>query len=131
MFDLTNEIYTQIKTAVLAIYPNAVVEKQYQATTTSFPYVTITDVDNPEIGSNLSNTGKQSNPSWQIDIYANGSTGEITAKKIRDAVMAVMEDYFFCTRDSSRPITNVSDITIYRWMLRYSCNVDEDSKYIY
>lgn len=131
MLDLTNPIYTQIKAAVLALYPNAVVEKQYQATTTSFPYVTIADVDNSEIGRNLSGTGKQSNPSWQIDIYMNGGMGEIVAKKIRDAIMPICEDTFFLTRDASRPAINVADTTIYRWMLRYSCKVDEDTECIY
>ena len=131
MLDLTNSIYTQIKTPILSLYPKATIEKQYQATTTSFPYVTITDVDNPEIGRNLSGTGKQSNPSWQIDIYANGSTGEITAKKIRDTIMPVCEETFFLTRDASKPVTNTADTTIYRWMLRYSCKVDEDHLCIY
>lgn len=131
MLDLTNSIYTQIKLAVLALYPNADVEKQYQAATTKFPYVTITDIDNPEVGRNLSGTGKQSNPSWQIDIYANGSTGELTAKKIRDAIMPIMEDKFFCIRDASKPVTNVADTTIYRWLLRYSCKIDEDAERVY
>ena len=63
MLDLTNAIYTQIKAAVLALYPAAKVEKTYQADTTAFPYVTIDDLGNPEIGRNLSGTGKQSNPS--------------------------------------------------------------------
>lgn len=131
MLDLTNAIYTQIKAAVLPLYPAAVVEKQYQATTTTFPYVTITDVDNIQVDRNLSGTGKQSNPSWQIDIYATGSTGEIVAKKIRDAIIPVCEDSFFLTRDASKPVPNVADVTIYRWMLRYSCKVDEDHQYIY
>ena len=131
MLDLTNSIYTQIKAAVVALYPAAKVEKTYQADTTVFPYVTIDDLGNPEIGRNLSGTGKQSNPSWQIDIYANGSTGEIVAKKIRDAIIPVCEGAFFLHRDDSRHTTNVADVTIYRWTLRYSCKVDEENQYIY
>ncbi len=131
MLDLTNSIYTKIKSAVKAVYPNAIVEKTYQATSTKFPYVTITDIDNPEIGRNLSGTGKQSSPSWQIDVYASGSTGEIVAKEIRDAIIPVMEDLFFCNRDTSRPTVNAADTTIYRWTLRYSCKVDEDTECIY
>lgn len=131
MLDLTNSIYTQIKSAVLPLYPAAVVSKTYQANITSFPYVTIDDLGNPEIGENLSGTGKQSNPSWQIDIYANGGTGELVAKKIRDAIIPVCENSFFLHRDDSRHTTNVSDVTIYRWTLRFSCKVDEDHQYIY
>lgn len=131
MLDLTNSIYTKVKAAVIALYPSAIVEKVYQATTTIFPAVTIDDIGNPEIGRNLSGTGKQSNPSWQIDIYADGSTGEIVAKKIRDAIIPICEDTFFLTRNDSLRTTNTADTTIYRWTLRYSCKIDEDHQMIY
>lgn len=131
MLDLTNAIYTQIKAVTVALYPTAIVQKQNQQSPASFPCVLIDDLGNPEIGHNLSGTGKQSNPSWQIDIYANGSTGEIVAKKIRDAIIPVCEGTFFLHRDDSRHTTNVADVTIYRWTLRYSCKVDEENQYIY
>jgi len=131
MLDLTNSIYTQIKAAVKAVFPETVVLKTYQATDPSFPCVTLEDLGNPEIGRNLSGTGKQSNPSWQIDIYADGSTGELVAKQIRDAIVPVCEGKFFLHRDDSRHTTNVADVTIYRWTLRYSCRVSEDNQCIY
>lgn len=131
MLDLTNAIFTKIKTDVLALYPNANVEKQYQATTTKFPYITITDVDDPEISHDLSYSGRQSQPSWQIDIYMNGSTGEIVAKKIRDAIIPIMEDQFHLRRIAAKPVVNATDTTIYRYMLRYDCMVDEDRQVIY
>lgn len=131
MLDLTNSIYTKIKDAVLAIYPNAVVQKQYQATYASFPCVTITDLGNPEIGHDLSYTGRQSQPSWQIDIYMNGRAGEIVAKKIRDAIIHVLEEQFHLSRIDARPMINAADTTIYRYMLRYNCKIDEDRQVIY
>lgn len=131
MLDITNLIYTQIKSAIIAAYPSAVVEKQYQATTTSFPYVTITDIDNTEVSHDLSYTGRQSQPSWQIDIYQNGSTGEIVAKKIRDIIVPIMEDQYRLKRISAKPVPNVTDTTIYRYMLIYQCKIDEDNKLIY
>ena len=131
MLDLTNSIYTQIKSAVLALYPNAKVDKQYQSIAPSFPYVTIIDVDDPEISHDLSYTGRQSQPSWQIDIYQNGSTGEIVAKKIRDVITPIMENHFHMRRITARPVTNVADTTIYRYMLRYDCMIDEDRQAIY
>lgn len=131
MLDLTNSIYTQIKAAVLVLYPKAIIEKTYQASPADFPHITIDDLGNPEIGRNLSGTGKQSNPSWQIDIYANGGTGEIVAKKIRDVIMPICEDQFYFTRNDSRHVANIADATIYRWTLRYSCKVDEEHNCIY
>ena len=131
MLDFTNSILTKIKTAVLAIYPTAVIEKQYQSTAPSFPYVTVIDVDDPEISHDLSYTGRQSQPSWQIDIYMNGSTGEIVAKKIRDAIIPIMENELHMRRITAKPVTNAADTTIYRYMLRYDCTVDEDRQVIY
>jgi hypothetical protein len=131
MLDLTNSIYTQIKTAVLALYPSAKVDKKYQSIAPSFPYVTVIDVDDPEISHDLSYTGRQSQPSWQIDIYQNGSTGEIVAKKIRDVITPIMENHFHMRRITARPVTNVADTTIYRYMLRYDCMIDEDRQAIY
>ena len=131
MLDFTNSIFTKIKAAVLAIYPAATIEKQYQPNAPSFPYVTVIDVDDPEISHDLSYTGRQSQPSWQIDIYMNGSTGEIVAKKIRDAIISVMENDLHMRRITARPVTNATDTTIYRYMLRYNCMVDEDRQVIY
>mgnify|MGYP000987945672 CR=1 FL=1 len=131
MIDLTNHIYTLIKAAVIALYPASNVQKQYQSTTTVFPTVTIADIDDPEIGHDLSYTGRQSQPSWQIDIYTNGSTGEIAAKKIRDAIIPVLENQLHLRRIAAKPVTNVADTTIYRYMLRYDCMIDEDRQVIY
>lgn len=131
MLDLTNHIYTLIKAAVIALYPAANVQKQYQSTTTAFPTVTIADVDNPEISHDLSYTGRQSQPSWQIDIYMNGSTGEIVTKKIRDAIIPIMENQLHLRRVTAKPVVNVADTTIYRYMLRYDCKIDEDRQVIY
>lgn len=131
MLDLTNHIYTLIKAAIIALYPAANIQKRYQPTTTVFPTVTIADVDDPEISHDLSYTGRQSQPSWQIDIYANGSTGEIVAKKIRDAIIPIMENQLHLRRIIAKPVVNAMDTTIYRYMLRYDCKIDEDRQVIY
>jgi hypothetical protein len=131
MIDLTNSIYTQIKAAILAIYPKATVQKQYQSTAASFPTVTILDIDNPEISHDLEYTGRQSQPSWQIDIYAKDSTGEIVAKKIRDIIIPILETQLHLHRVAAKPVVNAADTTIYRYMLLYNCVVDEDHEVIY
>ena len=131
MLDLTNHIYTLIKAAIIALYPAANIQKRYQPATTVFPTVTIADVDDPEISHDLSYTGRQSQPSWQIDIYANGSTGEIVAKKIRDAIIPIMENQLHLRRIIAKPVVNAMDTTIYRYMLRYDCKIDEDRQVIY
>lgn len=127
MRDFTNALYNDIKSAVQALYSNAVVSKQYQSTSATFPCVTIVDIDNTEISHTLDYKNQFSKPSWQIDIYMNGSMGEIVAKKIRDVIIPICEDTYHLTRIEAHTVTNAADTTIYRYMLRYSGVVNESS----
>ena len=131
MVDITNQLFNDIEPAVLAAYPDAIVAKTYQTEQTAFPYITLLDLDNMEIDRNLSNTGLQVKASWQIDIYTDGGNREITAKKIRNLIAQVLEGKSHMTRVTSRSVANAADTTIYRWMMRYSCKIDEDRNLIY
>lgn len=131
MVDITNFVFNKIKPAVLALYSNANVTKTYQNTETAFPCVTFLDIDNPEISHTLSYTNRQSNPSWQIDIYMTGGTKETVSKKIASAIASIMEDELHMRRVSARPTVNAADTTIYRYTMIYRCNLDEDTQRIY
>lgn len=131
MVDITNFVYNKIKEAILDVAKTAKVEKQYQSTATSFPYVTIIDIDNTEISHTLDYQQRQSPVSWQIDIYANGGMREITAKKIAKAISEIMEDELHMRRVTAKPVTNVADTTIYRYMMIYDCKLDDDTQLIY
>jgi len=127
MVDITNFCFTKISAAVKALYSTAKVSKTYQNTTTVFPYVTFIDLDNPETSHALDYTHRKSHPSWQIDIYMNGGTGETVAKQIRDAIVSIMEIELHMNRVIAKPVTNVADPTIYRYMIVYDCRLDEDT----
>jgi len=131
MVDITNFVFNKIKPAVLALYSNAVVSKTYQNTTTTFPYVTFIDIDNPETSHTLSYTQRKSRPSWQIDIYMTGGTKETVSKQIAAAIADVMENQLHMNRVAAKPVTNAADTTIYRYTMIYSCNLDEDTQRIY
>jgi pyruvate/2-oxoglutarate dehydrogenase complex dihydrolipoamide dehydrogenase (E3) component len=131
MIDITNLIYTKVKAAVIALYSAAKVEKQYQNTASTFPYVTVIDLDTAEIGKTLDYAQRKYRYSCQIDIYMTGGTKEIVAKKIRDAVAAVLENELHMQCITSKPVTNTADTTIYRYVMRYDCKIDEDTQRIY
>lgn len=131
MVDITNLILTKVKAAVLAVASTAKVEKPSQNNPTSFPYVTVTDFGTSEKSKTLDYRQRRYNYSCQIDIYMNGSTGEITAKKIRDAIAPVLEDVLHMACATSKPTLNVADVTIYRYTMVYSCSVDEETGRIY
>ena len=131
MLDFTNYIYNLVSPSVKAIYPDGKIAKKYQNTESVFPYVTITDIGNTEISHTLSYTERHSLASWQFDIYADGSTGEIVAKEVRDVIMPIMENKLHMTRITAKPVTNALDTTIYRYVLQYQCKIDEERKIIY
>lgn len=131
LIDVTNQLFNDIYTAVIAAYPNANILKTYQANSADFPCVTLREIGNTEIDRDLRNSGVRSQQSWQIDIYARGGTREIIAKKIRDIIASVTEGKYHMKREASLPTDNAIDTTIYRWTLRYSCKIDEDHNIIY
>ena len=131
MVDITNLVFTKIKAAVITVVSTAKVEKTFQPTSTVFPAITIIDLNNPEISHTLDYKQRKSKPSWQIDIYMNGGTRETVAKKIAAAIAKVMEDDLRMNRVEARPIQNTADTSIYRYMMRYDCTVDEDTGNIY
>lgn len=131
MVDISNFVFTKIKAAVIAVASTAKVEKTYQNTASTFPFVTVRDLDNPETSHMLDYTHPQSHPSWQIDIYTTGGAKETVAKQIRDAIAKVMEDELHMHRLTNKPVDNALDTTIYRHVLRYDCTIDESSMTIY
>ena len=65
-----------------------------------------------------------------MDIYTTGGTRETIAKKIAKKVSKVMEEKWHMKRECAKPTINV-DTNIYRYTMRYSFKIDEDSLRIY
>lgn len=131
MVDITNFVYTKVKAAVLSVASDAKVEKTYQNSPTNFPCVTVIDLDTAEISKTLDYAQRKYRYSCQIDIYMIGGTKEIVAKKIRDVISDVLEKELHMQCTTSRPVTNAADTTIYRYVMRFDCKIDEDTLRIY
>lgn len=130
MVQINNQIFKDLKTEIQRFYPTTKVEKDYQPTDVSFPTVTFYEIDNGEFSHTLDYTERKSNITVQIDIYATGGTRETIAKKIAEKVSKVMEEKWHTKREYAKTTVNI-DTNIYRYTMRYSFKVDEDSLRIY
>lgn len=130
MVQVSNQIFNDLKAEIEKFYPTAKVQKDYQETTSSFPTVTFYEIDNWEFSHTLDYTERKSNITFQIDIYMTGGARETLAKQIADRVSKVMEEKWHLKREYARQTVNI-DKNIYRYTMRYSFKVDEDSLRIY
>ncbi len=130
MVQVSNLIFSDLKAAITAVYPNTKVQKDYQPMGSTFPTVTFYELENTETSHTLDYTERKSNIVVQIDVYTVGGTRESDAKKIVAQISSVMEKQWHTKREYSRPMINV-DSNIYRYTMRYSFTVDEDSLRIF
>lgn len=127
IIDITNELLTNIKTALDGI---ADVGTSYNEEVNTFPYVTFVELTNDSNDATFDTGGeKHNNMSFEIEIFANGSSRMTTAKEIRNTVDGVLTPKGL-KRTFSQTVPNFLDNKIYRYVLRYSCVVDE-SKQVY
>lgn len=130
MVQVSNQIFNDLKAEVEKFYPTAKVQKDYQGVSASFPTVTFYEIDNIEFSHTLDYTERKSSITFQIDIYMTGGARETVSRQIADRVSKVMEGKWHMKREYSRPTVNI-DTNVYRYTMRYSFKIDEDSLRVY
>lgn len=130
MVQVSNQIFNDLKAEVNKFYPKAQVQKDYQEVAASFPTITFYEIDNWEFSHTLDYTERKSNITFQIDIYMTGGARETVSKQIADRVSKVMEEKWHTNREYARQTFNI-DTNVYRYTMRYSFKIDEDSFRIY
>lgn len=123
MINIENKVIDTVNTAVTAAYPDATVEGGYNPTPDSFPYITVTELENfmPESVQDNINRELYVQVMYETNVYANDPLREITAKKIADLVDDTMRGMKFI-RTTRLQTPNV-DRTIYRVTMRYQAVV--------
>lgn len=123
--DIINELYSELKSTltdvnVFPAYPNE---------TPSFPCLVIEEVFNTSRMDTHDSSGyKHSDINIEINIFSDAENKIGQVKDIRDRVDAIMNDKYNMARDDSRPVTNLADSNIYRYILRYSFSIDSNKK---
>ena len=131
MIDIEPEVFTRLKTAIVAEYPAADVQGVYVNAPSVFPHVSIEMQDSSDVSEHISQdpTDEHDLCLFDINIYSNKEgTRKSECKAIAQIVDRVMKSMNF-RRTAFTPVPNLNDATIYRFVARY--RVETDGIYFY
>ena len=129
MIDCENEVYTRIARVLRDKFPGINIAGEYVNAPSSFPHVSITQIDNSVVSEQLTGSAEMAQVMFEINIYSNKADGRKTECK---SIAKVIDDVMFkmnFKRIALTPIPNMEDATIYRIVARY--RVMTDGKYFY
>lgn len=131
MIDKENEVYSRVREAVLAEYPNAYVDSSYQPDPAEFPHVAffMRDVYAPREALDSTLHPAYVSMMFEAQVYTNQTSGKkTTAKKIMNIIIDTMAEMNMRVITNS-PIQNLNDSSIYRLTARFEGNADSDNFY--
>ena len=128
MIDIESQVFTRVKQAILAAYPDALVSSAYVDAPAQFPCVFLLEMNNT---ADLTTRTSSSNENhavlmYQVDIYSAKAQGKkAEARAIAALTDAAMQDMGF-TRTMLQPVMNAADPSIFRYTGRYDAVVGKN-----
>lgn len=128
MIDAELEIFAEISAKVRAKYPKIFMTGEYVSAPSSFPCVSLVEVDNATFRSTQTQNGQENHAAvtYELNVYSNKKTG----KKAECKEIAAFIDELLMGRNFTRmllePIPNTQDATIYRMLGRYRAVIDKN-----
>jgi len=129
MIDIESDIFTQIATAVRAQYPKIFTTGEYVSAPSSFPCVSLVEIDNATFRKTQTQDSKENHAAvtYELNVYSNKKTGKkAECKEIASFVDELLAELNF-TRMLLEPIPNAQDATIYRMLGRYRAVIDRNN----
>lgn len=129
MIDCENEIFNIVSSATRTIYPNIFMSGEYVKSPSSFPCVSLVEMDNSVYRSTQTSGDMENHVEvmYELNVYSNKTKGKkAECKKIAafiDNKMAVLG----FTRTMLNPIPNMDDATIYRMTGRYKAIISKNN----
>ncbi len=128
MIDVENDVFSEVAKKVRTKFPNIYVTGEYVKSPSSFPCVSIVEIDNATFR-NSQTTESQENHvavSYEVNVYSNKTKGKkAECKEIVAFVDEVLMSLNF-TRIMLEPVPNQNDATIYRMLGRYRAVVSRN-----
>lgn len=125
MIDLVPQIITILKSEL----ENVNIKSSFDGTHSKFPIVVVSEVENIiNMNTITSDEAKTYNVSFNINIFDIGNKRKENVKLIRDKIDLILNNKYKMNRNTSQEVENYIDNTIYRWLLQYSCVVDNNEK---
>lgn len=128
MIDAEQEIFSEISAKVKAEYPKIFMTGEYVSAPSSFPCVSLVEMDNATFRNTLTQNGQENHVAvtYELNVYSNKKTG----KKAECKEIAAFIDELLMERNFTRmllePIPNTQDATIYRMLGRYRAVIDKN-----
>ena len=126
MIDVENLVVDTITKAVQGTYSNVLVESDYNDTPSSFPFVSVVEIDNYTYRRTQDGDLKEhhTNVSYEVNVYSNKTSGKkAEAKAIMEIIDNAFQNIKF-TRTVKQSIPN-KDKSIYRMIARYEAVIGE------
>lgn len=128
MIDAESEIFTEVSKKVRAKYPKIFMTGEYVSAPSSFPCVSLVEVDNATFRKTQSTEGRENHAavSYELNVYSNKKNGKkAECKEIAAFVDELLAELNF-TRTMLEPIPNAENATIYRMLGRYRAVIDRN-----
>lgn len=129
MIDVETEVFNIVSKKVREKYPTIFMTGEYVKSPSSFPCVSLIEVDN-QIYRNTRSTDCVENHAqvlYEVNVYSNKKSGKKTeCKEIISFIDEQLQALGF-TRTLMNPVPNEEDATIYRMVGRYRAIVSKDN----
>lgn len=116
MIDVSNEIYTRVKTAVQSVCDST--SQLFQDPPASFPHLLVDMKDNPVTVTDMENQECGVTPVVELTAYTKGDL--VTAKEIISLADTQMRNMEFTRIFGPQQVTDAEDMSITRIVARYS-----------
>ena len=128
MIDIESSIFDIVSKAVRAEYPGIYMIGEYVKSPSSFPCVSLVEMDNTVHTSTQTSSKVENHASlmYEVNVYSNKTKGKKSECK---AIIALIDNEMSAlgfSRMMLQPIPNMDDATIYRMVGRYRAVVSED-----
>ena len=129
MINIETEIFSLVSQKVRAEYPDIFMTGEYVKSPSSFPAVSLVEMDNSVYTSTQTSTESENHASlmYELDVYSNKTKGKKSECKAIAALIDKEMAEFGFTRIMLQPIPNMDDATIYRIKGRYKAVVSKNN----
>lgn len=121
MIDIESELFSEVSAKVRQRFPGIYMTGEYVRSPSSFPCVSLVEVDNATFRNTQSNAGQENHAAvmYELNVYSNKAKGKkAECKEISAFIDEILMGLNF-TRTMLEPIPNQAEATVYRMLGRY------------
>ena len=125
MIDYSNEIFNEIAVLLRAEIDGVTVVGEYVSTPSSFPTVTIDEVDNRPVNRDSAKTEKYATVVYRVQVFCNGTGKRALARKIFGIIANHFTEFNF-TRKTYTTTPDVYNSSVYQITATFGAVIGED-----